>query len=176
MHMRWLKFLLVALLILGIDCATKVYVHVHVPFFGLATPHYPYGGLAVFQGVFGGIDFSINHVLNRGAAWGVFSSYQHVLIVLRIALIAFLILYLFRFNKEKARGFPLLLVIAGAIGNVIDFFVYGHVIDFLHFKFWGYSYPLFNVADSTIFCGIALLILHSLWTRKKKQNEQLNAD
>ena len=174
--MKWIKFLVVALLILGVDIASKVYVNAHIPYLGLASPYFPYGGIGVFREALGGIDFSINHVHNTGAAWGAFGSFQTLLIVLRLAVIVFLIVYLMGFNKEKARNFPLFFVILGAIGNIIDYFVYGHVIDFLHFKFWSYSYPIFNVADSAIFCGVFLLILHSFWTRKKRQKEQAHAD
>ena len=174
--MKWIKFLVVALLILGVDIASKAYVNAHIPYLGLASPYFPYGGISIFQGVLGGIDFSINHVHNMGAAWGAFSSFQSLLMVLRLVIIVFLIVYLVGFNKEKVRTFPLLFVISGAVGNIVDYFVYGHVIDFLHFKFWSYSYPLFNVADSAIFCGVAFLILHSFWSRKKRQKEQAHAD
>ena len=172
--MKWVKFLLVALLILGVDIASKAYVYAHIPYLGLASLYFPYGGIGVFQGALGGIDFSINHVHNTGAAWGAFSSFQNLLMVLRIAVIVFLIVYFFGFNKVKARAIPLLLVIMGAIGNVIDYFVYGYVVDFFFFSFWGYSYPLFNVADSAIFCGVALLIIHSFW--EKKKSRQAHAD
>ena len=172
--MKWVNFLLAMFLILGVDVASKAYVHAHIPYLGLALPYFPYDGIGVFQGALGGIDFSINHVHNMGAAWGAFSSFQTLLTVLRLAVIAFLIVYFFGFNKVKAREIPLLFVIMGAIGNVIDYFVYGHVIDFLHFRFWGYTYPLFNVADSAIFCGVALLILHAFWMKKKSR--QAHAD
>ncbi|MBU6446833.1 MAG: signal peptidase II, partial [Verrucomicrobia bacterium] len=55
--------------------------------------------------------------------------------------------------------FPIWLVVTGAIGNVLDYCLYGHVIDFIHFTFWGYSFPIFNVADSCITIGILTLLL-----------------
>jgi signal peptidase II len=123
---------------------------------------FPYGGMGLFQGLLGGIDFSINQVLNRGAAWGIFSQYQDLLIYLRLVLIGAVVVYLAFFNASVARAFFLTLVVAGALGNVIDYFKYGYVIDFFHFKFWGYSYPLFNIADIAICVGVILLIIHTL--------------
>jgi signal peptidase II len=54
---------------------------------------------------------------------------------------------------------PIWLVLTGALGNALDYCLYGHVIDFLHFTFWGYSFPIFNIADSCIFLGVLMLIL-----------------
>ena len=44
-------------------------------------------------------------------------------------------------------------ILAGAIGNVLDSYIYGHVIDMFHFVFWGRSYGIFNFADAMIFLG-----------------------
>jgi signal peptidase II len=166
--MKWWKLFLIGAVLLGLDMITKAYVHAHIPYLGLSSPYFPYGGIGVFQGLFGGVNFSINHVINTGAAWGVFSRYQHLLIYFRIAILTFLATYLIFINREPNRRLPLVLVISGAVGNVIDYFYYGHVIDFFYFKFWGYSYPLFNVADSAIFCGIVYLIFQS-WVQRKSQ-------
>ena len=56
----------------------------------------------------------------------------------------------------------LALILGGAIGNVIDRIVYGHVIDFLDVHWDGWHWPAFNVADSAIVCGAALLIVDEL--------------
>ncbi len=168
--MKAWKLLLFCITLLLLDVATKAYVHSHVPFLGWGSSQYPYGGIGVFQGVCGGIDFSINHVLNRGAVWGVLSAYHTLLLAIRLVLIAALVGYLALWNQVSARRLPLSLVIVGALGNVLDFFLYGHVIDFLHLRFWGYSYPLFNVADSAIFCGVAWLILQSMRKGKKESH------
>jgi signal peptidase II len=62
--------------------------------------------------------------------------------------------------------FALSLILGGAIGNVIDRVLFGAVIDFLDFHLGGYHWPAFNVADSAITCGAALLIWDGL--RKQK--------
>lgn len=120
--------------------------------------HYPYGGIGIFDS-FAGIEFSISHLTNKGAAWGTLSAYQGYLVGARICLITGLILYALKWNMHKSWRIPLGLIISGAIGNVIDYFIYGHVVDMFHFVFWGYDFPVFNVADSAVTVGVAWLIL-----------------
>lgn len=122
---------------------------------------YPYGGVGVFKNFFG-IEFSLSHQINHGAAWGVLADYQVPLLYLRIALISLLFFYALFLNKHPERNIPLALIIAGATGNVIDYFVYGHVVDMFHFVLWGYDFPVFNLADSAIFIGVAYLLGQSL--------------
>jgi signal peptidase II len=57
--------------------------------------------------------------------------------------------------------------LGGAIGNVIDRFLYGSVVDFLDFHALGYHWPAFNVADSAISCGAVLLIWDALIAKGK---------
>lgn len=121
---------------------------------------YPFGGIGIFKDFYG-ISLSLNYVENRGTAWGLLSRYYDLLLIGRSILIGFLILYLFFANQEKQRQFPLVLVISGALGNLLDCFIYGHVIDMIHFVFWGYSYPVFNIADVSICVGAGLLMILS---------------
>lgn len=58
--------------------------------------------------------------------------------------------------------FALALILGGALGNVIDRLVYGHVVDFLDFHLRGYHWPAFNVADCGICIGAVLLIIDEL--------------
>ncbi|HEV8051441.1 MAG TPA: signal peptidase II, partial [Parachlamydiaceae bacterium] len=93
--------------------------------------------------------------------WGVLAEYQVPLLYLRIVLITILVIYAFFFNKHANRSIPLALIIAGAAGNVVDYFIYGHVVDMLHFVLWGYDFPVFNIADSAIFIGVTSLLVMS---------------
>lgn len=122
---------------------------------------YPYGGIGIFKN-FLGIEFSISHQINHGAAWGMLADFQIPLLYLRIALISFLFIYTIFFNTNPKRNIPFVLIIAGATGNVIDYFLYGHVVDMLHFVLWGYDFPVFNLADSAIFIGVAYVLGQSL--------------
>lgn len=150
-------YLLLSFLVLFCDIFSKAWIHFKLP---LMTQFFPHGGIPVFQNVLG-INFSIVHQTNKGAAWGLFAYFQDYLLFFRIAMIGLILAYLIFFNKNPLRRFPLLLILMGAIGNVIDYFVYGHVIDMFYFNFWGYSYPVFNIADSAIFCGVMLLLFQS---------------
>ena len=143
-------------LMLFLDQLTKGLVYHYLPVIDSSMYWYPYGGIGIFRN-FAGIEFSINHMTNTGAAWGVLGDHQLPLIILRIGLILGLFIYLFHFNRHKSWQFPLMLIIAGALGNVLDFFIYGHVVDMLHFVLWGHDFPVFNIADSAISIGIASL-------------------
>lgn len=150
----------IGLLILFLDQLSKALVYAYLPLIDSAFYWYPYGGIGVFHH-FAGIEFSINHMTNTGAAWGVLGNYQLPLIILRIGLIAGLCYYLVFLNRKPSWQLPFILIIAGATGNVLDFFIYGHVVDMLHFVLWGYDFPIFNLADSSITLGIASLFFLS---------------
>ncbi len=172
--MNWKKAFLFAALgmfIFMTDGLLKAYTHYYIPLMNSFSHVYPYDGIGVFQG-WGGIDFCITHVINRGAAWGVLASLQDYLLYARIAIIGGLLTYLLVIKGEPFVKFCLTLIVAGACGNVADYFVYGHVVDMFYFVFWGYSYPVFNIADSSIFCGIALLLLKSGWLKLQARSKQ----
>jgi signal peptidase II len=163
---RALQLFLVALPIFCIDYITKALVDFYIQPMHYAASVFPYGGVPIFHNFFG-IDFCLNHVANRGAAWGIFSKMQEPLLILRIVVIIGLAIYMARSAKAALYHTPLTLILTGAISNVVDYFIYGHVIDMFHFIFWGYSYPVFNVADAAIFCGIAWIFLHSFSMKKR---------
>ena len=139
-----LACLWIVLAVLILDAISKFWVHISLPIMSPHFPVYPYGGIPVFEN-FLGIEFSLTHLTNRGAAWGVFQGYQDVLLGVRIFLILAMIVYLLRTSKPLEWLIPIALVIAGALGNVIDYFVYGHVVDMFHFIFWGYDFPVLTL-------------------------------
>src|SRR5438105_169646 len=118
--MKWL--LLASIFIL--DALSKtVALHAIPP---ILSNVYPFGGIPIFS--FSGITFSLNYVTNTGAAFGTLTNLAGLLFILRLAIIV----WLFCFVKKT---FPIWLIITGALGNMIDYCLYGHVIDFLHFTF-----------------------------------------
>lgn len=154
--------LYVGLFVLIADFLSKYLTTIYLPIMQRDWLWYPYGGIGIFKN-FLGIEFSLSHQINYGAAWGLFSEYQLPLLYLRVGLLIFLLVYAVFFNKNSSWNIPFALIIAGATGNVIDFFLYGHVVDMLHFVLWGYDFPVFNIADSAIFIGItSLLVMSSL--------------
>lgn len=152
--------LAIALCVLILDQFIKYLVYSQLSSMEANIYRYPYGGIGVFKN-FGGIEFSINHMTNTGAAWGFLSDYQLPLVIFRVGLIVGLVIYLLFFSYSLTSQIPLTLIIAGAIGNVLDFFIYGHVVDMFHFIFWGYEFPVFNVADSMISIGVLTLFILS---------------
>ena len=97
---------------------------------------------------------------NQGAAWSILEGKIGVfLIVAVVAIIG--IFYYFKQSHayQKLTRFGLVLVLSGAIGNLIDRIVFGYVRDFIGFNIFGYSFPIFNVADMAITIGIGLVVL-----------------
>jgi signal peptidase II len=163
-EMSW-KFFFFALAILAVDFVSKGMVNFYFQPSELSSIFFPFGGVSIFQNLLG-IDFCIHHVTNRGAAWGIGSSLQDLLLIIRIAVVVGLAAYLWLSAKARQYRYPLIMIIAGGLGNILDYFIYGHVIDMFHLFFWGYSYPVFNIADASIFLGIVWLLLHSFVSKK----------
>lgn len=117
-------------------------------------------GIKVFKN-FLGIDLYLDYVTNEGALWGFGRSWGKSLVALRIALILLTSMYLY-FNWKsliKIQRYAFVLILSGGVSNVIDHFVRGHVIDMIHFIFWGYSYPVFNLADVAICTGVLMILI-----------------
>lgn len=162
------KVAIAALLLLLLDFASKELTVRHLPLIGEVSWTYPYGGIAVFEDFFG-IEFSLSFTTNKGAAWGMFRDYPMLLNLFRVCLISGLAWFYWTGVSRRSCVYGLGLVLAGATGNVIDFCRFGYVVDMLNFKFWGYDYPVFNLADCYIFIGVALLILFSFTHSHEKE-------
>ncbi len=143
------------LVLLVLDIATKMLALGFIP--PLQGGIYPFGGVPIFSD-FLGISFSLNTAFNTGAAWGLFSDYPGILFFIRISLILGVGLFIYFFQRSLFKTIPFWAVLAGAVGNALDYLLYGHVIDFFHFIFWGYSFPIFNIADSCISLGVLGLL------------------
>jgi signal peptidase II len=113
--------------------------------------------------------FNLTYIRNTGAAFGILAQAEPAfrtpffVIVPVIALVA--IAYIFRkiSATDLKLSSSLSLVIGGAIGNLIDRMRLGFVVDFLDFHYgYGYHFPAFNVADSAICVGVAILMLDLL--------------
>lgn len=158
-HSVWLAVF--GLTLLCVDFFTKAFFYNVLPRNGFVYP--------VFHQFFG-IDFSLSLAFNRGAAWGVFSNFQFMLLIMRMAVILGMLVYLTFIKHNRKSDLPLILITAGALGNVLDFFLYGYVIDFLQFNLWGYDFPVFNFADTWITLGVSWLFLVTIFTRKTKRH------
>lgn len=100
-------------------------------------------------------------VTNKGAAWGVFAFSPYLLLSIRLVVVIALSLLMKR-TQHVFSKLCIAAIMSGALSNILDFFLYGAVIDFIHLRFGSYDYPVFNLADSSIFIGTIGLILASL--------------
>ena len=125
---------------------------------------------------------SISHVRNRGAAFGILSDaslpYQPLLLAgLSLAALVAIALYFLRLPADaRLPRVALALVLGGAVGNLIDRVRLGYVVDFVHVFWRDHTWPDFNVADSAISVGVALLVLDILRERRGESAERTGID
>ena len=110
--------------------------------------------------------FSLVRVHNTGAAFSFLADaggwQRWFFIAVGVIATVIIVRLLKQHGHEPRLAFPLALVLGGALGNVIDRVALGHVVDFLYFHYRSFAWPAFNVADSAISVGAALLIWDSL--------------
>ncbi len=115
--------------------------------------------------VIGGF-FDLTLVFNRGAAFSMLASaggwQRWFFVAIGSAATVFIVIMLWRHGSQKLFSLALCLILGGAIGNVIDRVYRGEVVDFLLFYWRSWHFPAFNVADSAITIGAALLIIDEL--------------
>lgn len=148
-----------------LDRLTKLWIEANVPL---------YGSFNVIPGL-----FDIVHTKNRGAAFGMFADADHplrtfLLVGVSLAVLLFIAVTLLRPGKSgmaatRTTATGLTLILGGALGNVYDRLMFGEVTDFLEFYSGPHRFAAFNVADSAITTGAALLIF-DMW-RTRKQND-----
>lgn len=112
---------------------------------------------------------SLLYVENRGAAFGLLQDRRLFFIVISTVVIGFLIYYLQK-NVHKhgiLANLAIVILIAGALGNLIDRIRLSYVVDFIALKFGGLmNFPVFNIADIAVVCGAGLLIFMMLFTKE----------
>ena len=109
--------------------------------------------------------FNLVHIHNPGAAFSLLANQPgwQRFFFLGIALVACVVIFFLLRRAARPRyAIALALILGGALGNVIDRVLYGYVIDFLDFHLGAWHWPAFNVADSAITLGAALLVWDSL--------------
>ena len=99
--------------------------------------------------------FYLTYTLNPGAAFGILPNQRVFFLLIGVALLIWFIFFYPRLKKmEKLLKFGIILGVSGSIGNLIDRFQTGYVIDFLDFKLWR---AIFNVADVAIVVGMFII-------------------
>lgn len=111
-----------------------------------------------------GFGVYLTYVQNTGAAFGMLPNGTLLLAGLSALVSLGLFVFLLRRKQDMSRlqQTAFTLILAGAVGNMIDRFRLGYVIDFIHFKLPRFDFPVFNLADSCVVIGAALLIGSSL--------------
>ena len=148
---KFVWFLIALAIALPLDQATKSWI----------VNNFHYGEqLAVIPGF-----FDLTHVRNPGGAFSFFADgppQQRMVFFIGSTLVAIVLLIVFLVRhepRERLAPFALGAILGGALGNLIDRLVYGEVIDFLNFHLLGgYTWPTFNIADSAIVVGVAVLM------------------
>jgi signal peptidase II len=120
---------------------------------------------------------SLLHTTNKGAAWSLFSGATPVLVVLRFVVGAGILVWVVRQPKlPKIQMIAYSLIVGGAFGNAIDGVLRGEVVDML-WSHWlsavyglirrGEQFPIFNIADTGVVCGVILLLISSFLIPEK---------
>jgi signal peptidase II len=143
----------IIIIILGLDQLTK---------FLISRDLHLSQSIPLFKGI-----FHLTLVHNRGAAFGILRNQIVLLVATSVFAIVLIYFNLKRSNKTKKISLykvALGLILAGALGNLIDRLCFGFVIDFLDFRIW----PVFNIADSAITIG-AILLGYSFLRQSRKE-------
>jgi signal peptidase II len=152
--------ILLALLVLAADQAHKWYMIHHT-----SIPQHPLDVTSFFTLVM---------VWNTGISFGLFRGFEYgayVLAATSLIIVGVLLVWLTRVARP-AEAYAIGLICGGAVGNVIDRFHHGAVADFFSFHIGEYYWPAFNIADSVVFVGAAVLCYTSIFTTEKKHDDQ----
>jgi signal peptidase II len=153
-------FLVIALLVILLDQTTKAWI--------ISTMRL-HDSFAVIVGF-----FNITHIRNPGAAFGFLAGapplFRHIFfLVVTVAALLLILHYLYVSRiEESSLVAALALILAGAVGNLIDRIRFGEVVDFLDVYIGSYHWPAFNVADSAITIGAAVLMTVLIRRRKER--------
>ena len=164
MRPKYLILILLAPLVLVIDQLTKVYIDRSMQL---------YQSIPVIDGL-----FSITYLRNKGAAFSFLADASwrlpFFMLVSLIAVVAIMVAFVKLRDDQRFAAVSLTLILSGAVGNLIDRVRLGEVIDFLDVFWKSHHWPAFNVADSAICVGVALLALDMFREerRLKRSNER----
>lgn len=159
MKNRYAILAAVTALVLVIDQATKVYIDRTMQL---------YQSIPVIDGL-----FSITYMRNKGAAFSFLSNFDYRLpffiLVSLVAVVAILVAYRKLRDDQRFAALSLSLILSGAVGNLIDRIRLGEVIDFLDVFWRTHHWPAFNVADSAICVGVALLAVDMVLEERRQK-------
>jgi signal peptidase II len=117
--------------------------------------------------------FDLVMVWNRGISFGMFQGlqYSNYFFMGFASMVIFVLFYFMREAKTRLEAIAFGMIIGGACGNLVDRIRIGAVADFFDFHYGTYHWPAFNVADSCVFLGAALLVISTLSNNEKKNEK-----
>ncbi len=154
---EWLRLILVSGSVILTDQITKYIIKLNLAL---------YEHIIVIENF-----FNITHILNPGGAFGFFADrspeIRKFIFLFLSSIVALFVLWFYKKSAGKYvfLSYGLAFIFGGAVGNLIDRFLYGKVVDFLDFYIGTVHWPAFNVADSTINIGMGILFYHILFNK-----------
>lgn len=157
--MKKIKYAILIFIVFGIDQISKLVVSNNINL---------NGSVEVIKDF-----FSLTYVKNKGAAFGMFSSYTFIISLISVLILFYLLYELFRNKKEeKLIDYSLSLIIGGLLGNLFDRIFLGCVRDFFDFTLFDKGFAIFNVGDTFIVIGCIVFIIGILLEGKNENSSK----
>lgn len=119
----------------------------------------------------------LTYIENPGMAFGIQIEGQTFFTLFALLATLIICVYLYRARREKfTLRFSLALILGGAIGNLIDRFLYGKVVDFIDVGIGDTRWPIFNIADSAVTVGLLVLIALFIFDRDSEKKEESSVE
>ena len=150
----WFLIGAITIPVVVLDQATKIFVKSHMEL---------YESISIIRNF-----LDITYTQNPGAAFSMLAEApawvrEALLMLLASAAIVVLLVLIVRAERVSASSIAFALILGGAAGNLIDRAIRGRVIDFVRVHYYDLNYPVFNVADSAISIGVALIVLAAIF-------------
>ena len=113
--------------------------------------------------------FSLYYLKNTGAAFSIFGN--KILFLIIISIISLIVLKNYIEKLKRVTNLTIIslgIMLGGIMGNLFDRILYKSVIDYLSFEFFGYGFPIFNIADIGITVGVFLMLIEMLLEKKRR--------
>lgn len=151
------KFIVLSLVLILIDLVVKTLAQ---RLLGFGNP------LVIIPGF-----FSLLYYENTGAAWSILEGHSWFFIIVASIVCVVLVYYFFKEDHDLLTYAGISLMFAGTFGNLFDRIVHGAVRDMFAFNFWGYQFPIFNVADACLVIGVGLIALQVILEERSMKHE-----
>ncbi|MDD6467811.1 MAG: signal peptidase II [Erysipelotrichaceae bacterium] len=117
--------------------------------------------------------FYITYAQNTGAAWSILEGKMWLFYLITLVALGALIYYFIKTDKKHVwMRYTIIFLLAGALGNFIDRVTLQYVRDFLDFYIFGYNFPIFNVADSILCIGVAMLAVDTFFIKENEHGRK----